>query len=491
MSMSTNAISSDARREAVVAAMEARINARSSLDESDDDDDDDDNLEEQDALTNSGNPGSTVGRCELAIVANDNSKKMMLAMCLGLMDEDGGKLAILDDEPYKSSKVSKRSFSYLRKDLLEEIARRSATSSKPPKCNNWPLKRLTDWLLDHPVTDSTDVLYLKAAEKSFRQLLVDANTEAQELENNARSVRGGNQWDHDTFLRVYHCIVDDRVKPLYLRRNEVLSRQALDARNNAGRPPTWTEAVAELYNDDTFEPHTLSLPDLHPDFADSKVLFYADMSCHITAEQVKTRLANCRAQVTKMISKWESSGNGDGNRARQLPDEAGYGHLDEEALANDDRAGFLGVNRSHILYFWHLCDVEQILTSTLAKLDESLVTDAENVPSAASRPRGKSKKDRDDDESNRRFQVGVSQSFATLSLSASTEQIMVLQDKILEASRAMALEEDPDLKRMYREQIKTRKQMLSSLRKQQAIHTTTVARTQAEENSEQDDDSEE
>ena len=73
-----------------------------------------------------------------------------------------------------------------------------------------------------------------------------------------------------------------------------------------------------------------------------------------------------------MISKWEQSGNGAGQR---MEDDEEYGHVAknqvwlapgvEEFMDGDNCKNFLQEEKSHILHFWQLIDENDLLAHSL------------------------------------------------------------------------------------------------------------------------------
>jgi hypothetical protein len=88
---------------------------------------------------------------------------------------------------------------------------------------------------------------------------------------------------------------------------------------------TWHEKIAELYNSAKVYV-TESLPDLHEDFAYQKTLRFIDMpgGGQIAVQDVKSQLADARAKLIFIISKWECSGNGFG---QHNIDDPRFGHF--------------------------------------------------------------------------------------------------------------------------------------------------------------------
>ena len=77
-----------------------------------------------------------------------------------------------------------------------------------------------------------------------------------------------------------------------------------------------------------------------------------------------------KAKLVLIINKWERSGNGAGNRKEG---DEGFGQVDVESFQDDDeRAAFLGNNRSSLLYFWHMSLEHDLLSQTVSILPDSI-----------------------------------------------------------------------------------------------------------------------
>jgi len=101
-------------------------------------------------------------------------------------------------------------------------------------------------------------------------------------------------------LRMHLCMVHESAIPELLKKDGVMDRPTLDARNNENRPLNWHETVAKLWNDPTLVLTTEALPDLHDSFACEIELKHEDMpGGNITADDVKSRFADCRAMLIK------------------------------------------------------------------------------------------------------------------------------------------------------------------------------------------------
>ena len=103
----------------------------------------------------------------------------------------------------------------------------------------------------------------------------------------------------------------------------------------------------------------------------------------ISPEEVKTRFNDARAKVISLISDWEKSGNGFGQRREADSD---FGHMTEDHLQDGDvRSSFLKDwkgQKEHHLCLWHLadslgilCNVVNVLSKIIAvSLDEPVST---------------------------------------------------------------------------------------------------------------------
>ena len=135
-------------------------------------------------------------------------------------------------------------------------------------------------------------------------------------------------------------------------------------------------------------------------------------------------------QALVVIAKWELSGNGSGQRAE---DDKEHGHVStdqvwlgsggNEFMDGDNRQNFLREEKSHALCFWQLCDLNNLLSHTLAKLSDEVRVDSENTPSTTT----VNGNDRNsiispDKKAEQTFKESVSKSFNELARGATTKQ---------------------------------------------------------------------
>ena len=83
------------------------------------------------------------------------------------------------------------------------------------------------------------------------------------------------------YLRMYHVLIDDELRTELTKAFTVKTRQELDGRNS-GLYKSYYELAAEKFNDSNWVPSSLSLPELHDDYTESKMLVLNVMP--VTAE---------------------------------------------------------------------------------------------------------------------------------------------------------------------------------------------------------------
>jgi hypothetical protein len=122
------------------------------------------------------------------------------------------------------------------KNYREEIEPHSFLYSiEEPKCKLWNKDRLMAWLKENPIPDGTDGqerMWLISEESNIHKMLSAA---AAESEATAPSV----SWtDNKVMCWLYCCMYDERVRPYFVSKDDVMTRPELDARNNEDRPLT-------------------------------------------------------------------------------------------------------------------------------------------------------------------------------------------------------------------------------------------------------------
>ena len=239
------------------------------------------------------------GDAETFYIEKGNSTPVLLAMALGIKDPvTDRQIANMLDQPYANVQ-QKMKYHPTLAILKHEMSRRNEQKGlEKPRCNNYKKQRCIDWLEINPVLDMEDIDFLLFAEKEFCNSLLSA--ESEKAEEAANRIANAHWTTNEPFLRLYHCICHDRARQAIVKKDNVLERPELDARNNENRPKTFEEVVTELYNDNSVIFHSKVLPGISHEFATSIELKFDEMpGGQITPEEVKSRFADARA---KMIS---------------------------------------------------------------------------------------------------------------------------------------------------------------------------------------------
>jgi len=377
-----------------------------SLYDSDNNDDDDSSSHGQ----------ADVSESEKFYVSKGNDKRILICLCIGLKGADGQPLINPDKDPWAKQAADVRKPN-MAEHLKPEILCRSSSfvtfgSKSAPRPGQWNLEKCMEWLHAYPIIDLDCKEFLRLEALRVTKILKDA---VQEKDTEALAIRFGVWAGPKPYLRLVHCIIDDSIRPHYLRRDAVLSRAQLDSRNSDSRPPTAYERIAAKWNDPTFNPST-AVSDCHHDFSAPIEIGHESVK-HLrpaVAGDIKDRLTDIRARLIRMIKKWERSGQGDGGRDNYNEEDRSSNNNDEEdrssagveidpdkltsgalgklesrsQFAMDSRQNFLsdgkhGKLNPWYLYFWELADKYELLASTVTELSAGVgAVDANAVPAA-------------------------------------------------------------------------------------------------------------
>jgi hypothetical protein len=165
------------------------------------------------------------------------------------------------------------------------------------------------------------------------------------------------------------------------------------------------------WNDDSFHP-IAPASTCHEDFTNATDCSFDTVNDLLpaTAQKVKDALASFRTDLTRIIGKWETSGQGDGGHLEQSDDNDS--HLDlspppanevttvpfgvlyrRSAWALTTRPDFLCGQPSYLLYFWDMADHHQLLQTSLQRFSkdsgasDALSTRTDITPAADSAQR--------------------------------------------------------------------------------------------------------
>ena len=165
-------------------------------------------------------------------------------------------------------------------------------------------------------------------------------------------------------------------------------------------------------------------------------------------DKIKNKVAELRTVIVKMISDWETSGNGCGQRAQELQQ---FGHIssDQQWLAprgseevfvdGDNRRSFLNGKGSHLLYLWQLFDDFDLLHYTMSVIPASYgasnngVAAMQGAGAVASARRETEQKETEEHNIHQK-KIGVSFS----SLAASNDRLAASQESLAASQGSIA-----------------------------------------------------
>jgi hypothetical protein len=232
-------------------------------------------------------------KCQIAFEANNESYKYLFAMAYGAVDEQGKVLYDIKEEPYKSAS-KRKSFKPGKEDLIKENQRRhklfNPNTAKPRRCSSYSYTELLEYLEKNPITELIERKFLQEKIVSFCTSL-----EAAKAEETLTATGSWNKDEH--YWRLYHCLIEDDITALYLIRDLPLSRSQLDGMRSDVRSPTFYESLAKRYNDETFNPESISFPDEHPNFTEVVTLSQSKSPVPTDSEKVKSKLSTCRVKL--------------------------------------------------------------------------------------------------------------------------------------------------------------------------------------------------
>jgi hypothetical protein len=140
--------------------------------------------------------------------------------------------------------------------------------------------------------------------------------------------------------------------------------------------------IAKKWNDPEFNPLTRvsSCHELFSESIDCSYVNVANMS-RATPEKVEDLFTTMRANLLRIISLWEQSGQGDGGLDMVLENDVRFGNLtDRPRRALDSRKSFLNGKGPYHLYFWEVADEHQLLGSALQRIaDTASAPDANSI----------------------------------------------------------------------------------------------------------------
>ena len=314
-----------------------------------------------------------------------------MAMCHGAL-VGGEPLIDMLESPWVTFPVSQIRLN--REMYAKEIEHRSeqqahASGDIPsikagPQPKAWSLAKIQEWLMQHPIVDHRELTFLQATVEERKKIANEATKE--EADENARL--GSGNWNSTACLCLIYTLIDfDDIKQQFLKRmnlppgwSSVENREQLRALN------VW-QKMADKWNDKSFEPETVAMPDACTEFSFSDIILHSEVAdlTPASAEKVEDKWSSMVLEMNRCIANWQKSGQGDGG----IDDADNVVDLEFGSLSNrsqhalGSRHQFFNGRQMYLLYLWVLLDRHGLLGSALQKLIVSVsATNGSNgVPS--------------------------------------------------------------------------------------------------------------
>ena len=248
-----------------------------------------------------------------------NSKKVLVTHCIGLKNQDGSGVIDLEESPWCHE--PKGSIKPANRDLALEIQRRqklfvaaseknnSSSKALSMKPKNKSRETMIVWLNEWPVIEQSCVQFLLAEANRVRAVLQTALDESRE---NSLAIQHGAWSGQVPYLRLIHCITDcDENRSAFLKRNDMKTREELDAARSPIRPKSAYDMIAEWWNCPLFNPKT-KVSTCHVDFDIEIDLSYSKVANLLPADalSIQNWLSTIRATLLRIIDKWERKWSG-------------------------------------------------------------------------------------------------------------------------------------------------------------------------------------
>jgi len=239
------------------------------------------------------------------LMDSGNSMQKLAAMCQGLctkIDDSGGDRPLLDldgEDPVCMTLPNKSHYNPAVPILKLEVRRRAKMFNINLATSTMSRPALLTWLKSNPIINCLDEDCLQKEEAKIYDVAKQAMEEQAELA--AARLRNSNWNSPKPWLRFYLALSDDDARRALLQKDHCMDRAELDAGDWSDRPESFEEAVACVYNDEAKVLTTEALPSLHEMFAEPMELRFSDMpGGKINAEDVKSRLGDCRAKLVQV-----------------------------------------------------------------------------------------------------------------------------------------------------------------------------------------------
>ena len=305
---------------------------------------------------------------EVHLVENENSKKVLLAMVVGLKDEENN---VFDGNYCTNEYPTKHRRKWMPSlaDFVAEIKRRKVLMGQKPKANSqMKLDTALNWLNQNPITDEQDKDYVLTQMKTFMNA-------SSNLAGTDDSSPKSKHWKGSLpFLRLIHCLVDnDEVREAFQRSFTVLSRKELDGRKNpeTQKACPW-ELISKYFNSASFNPKSTKYPQLHDEFKEQIDLSFDNVKGmgELNATKAKSKFVLMKNYLIFVKMNYEKSGNGDGCMALNSDSSTEDILKQLKVIDGDDKKNFLQGRPPYTLYFWMKVDECNLMESVTQQLND-------------------------------------------------------------------------------------------------------------------------
>ena len=151
--------------------------------------------------------------------------------------------------------------------LKLEVTRRwkaYTKSGRQPRPSNWKIDKCIEYLMENPIptTEIHDLDWIESELKEWKGIQEMVN-ESQQREDDRILHR---TWSTDIpYLHLYHTLIEDNIRLSLGEAFATKTREQLDGRNS-NLFKSFYEKAADRFNDASWIPNSLIIPDLHEDF---------------------------------------------------------------------------------------------------------------------------------------------------------------------------------------------------------------------------------
>lgn len=345
-------------------------------------------------------------------IKKENSKQVLAAMSIGLLDDTGNPLYDFEktDENVRNKAVAKvlRQITPTNKILADEKERRKIhfLNDRSQTGKTAVRKTFMKWLEENPVNVEEDISFIKNNVANLVKQINDAYSN-QEQPNATVS---GNWTGHAPMMRLIHSILDiDKNRLLFARNQQVQTRVETDSRNcpDACKEDAW-DAIIATFNDENFNPKMNVYPHLHHTFngRDPIDISYdavvAKKTGPATSDKAKAKFQKYASILSIIRERASISGTGNGSREDSQSDEATSTGGIEIGGTTNDKANFIKQFPLGVLYLWEYAERIQFIKPIVNTINETSHVDGDNIPSIAEKNKEKKRKKKESEASQRK-----------------------------------------------------------------------------------------